>query len=257
MKKNYTISIPVKTFWTIVVPLFLVACVLGVITGFFFVDKMVMPQIAGVNRDIIEVPGVSGLPYEEARQKLYESGLLTEIRSKEFDSKIPEDGVISQTPEKGEKVKKGRKIAVILSKGKEVAVIPDVRNLTERQARIEMKKSGFTIGNVKKTFSETIPAESIIDAFPQCGTTVSRALEVDLIVSKGVKPTHTDVPNMVGESITSAKEKLAESNLNVGKISYENNPSLLPGTIISQSAAPGSQLPLDASVDLVVSVIRK
>lgn len=257
MKKNYTISIPVKTFWTIIVPSFLVTCILGAVTGFFFVDKIVMPQIAGVNRDILEVPGVNGLSYEAARQKLYEAGLLTEIRSREFDSNLPEDAVISQTPEKGEKVKKGRKIAIVLSKGKEVAVIPDVRSLTERQARIEMKKSGFTIGKVKKTFHETVPNESVIDAFPQSGTTVSRALEVDLIISKGVKPTHTEVPNMVGESITSAKEKLAESNLNAGKISYENNPSLLPGTIISQSAAPGSRLPLDSSVDLVVSVIRK
>ncbi|HEX2959284.1 MAG TPA: PASTA domain-containing protein [Chitinispirillaceae bacterium] len=257
MKKNYTISIPVKTFWKIVVPSFIVACILGSVFGFFFIDKIVMPKIVGVSRDIIEVPGLSGLSYETARQKLYESGLLTEIRSREFDSNVPEDGVISQSPEKGEKVKKGRKIAVVLSKGKEVAVIPDVRGLSERQARIEMKKSGFTIGKVKKTFSESVPSESVIDAFPQSGTTVSRALEVDLIVSKGVKPTHTEVPNMVGESITSAKEKLAESNLNVGKISYENNASLLPGTVISQSAAPGSRQPLESSVDLVVSVIRK
>jgi serine/threonine-protein kinase len=257
MKKNYTISIPVKTFWKIVVPSFFGISVLGVILGFFFVDKIVMPRIVGVTRDIVDVPNLGGLEYEAARQKLYEIGLLTEIRSKEFDSNIPEDCVLSQSPEKGEKVKKGRKIAITLSKGKEVAVIPDVRGLSERQARIEMKKGGFVIGKIKKSFSETIPAEAVIDAFPQCGTTISRALEVDLIISKGVKPTHTEVPNLVGESITSAKEKLIESNLTLGRISYENNASLLPGTIISQSAAPGSRLPLDASVDLVVSVIRK
>jgi serine/threonine-protein kinase len=257
MKKNYTISIPVKTFWKVVVPSFFGICIVGVVLGFFFVDKIVMPHIVGVSRDIIEVPNLSGLSYESARQKLYESGLLTEIRSREFDDNIPDEGVISQSPERGEKVKKGRKIAVVLSKGKEIAVIPDVRGLTERQARIEMKKVGLSVGKVKKSFSESVPAESVIDAFPQSGTTVSRALEVDLFVSKGVKPTHTEVPNLVGESITSAKEKLAESNLSTGKISYENNASLLPGTIISQSAAPGSHLPLESSVDLVVSVIRK
>lgn len=257
MKKNYTISIPVGTFWKVLVPVFFGVCILGAITGIIVVDKVVMPSIVGVNRDIVEVPDLSNLSYENARQKLYESGLLSEIRSREFDTDIPDEGVISQTPEKGDKVKKGRKIALVLSKGKEIAVIPDVRGISERQARIEMKKAGFTIGKVKKTFHETVPLESVIDAFPQSGTTVSRAVEVDLIVSKGVKPTHTEVPNLVGESITSAKEKLAESNLSVGKISYENNASLLPGTIISQSAAPGSRLPLESSVNLVVSVIRK
>jgi serine/threonine-protein kinase len=257
MRKSYTISIPVAVFWKVFVPVLFIVCFLGVVGGFFFVDSVIMPKIVGVNRDIVDVPDVKGVSYEDARQKLYEYGLLSEIRSKEYDNQISEDGVISQEPQVGEKVKKGRKIALTLSKGKEIAIIPDVRNLSERQARIEMKKNGFTVGKVKKVYSDDKAVDVVIDAFPQSGTTVSRALEVDLIVSRGVKPTHTEMPNLVGESVTSAKSKLEESGLILGKISYENNSTLLPGTIISQSATPGSQIPLESSIDLVVSVIRK
>lgn len=254
--KNFTINIPAKTFWKIIVPGTLLLCILGAISGVLIVDRVVMPQIVGVKRDIVEVPKVVGMDLEKARDVLYKTGLLTEIKTKDYDNEIPPQAIISQFPESGEKVKKGRKIAVVISKGKEIAVIPDVKGLSERQARIELKKNGFTLGNVKKMYSEDKAVDMVIDAFPHSGTTISREMEVDLYVSKGPRPTHAEAPNLVGESIGSAKKKIEESGLTVGKIEYQNNPSLLPGTVISQSVAPGSKVPLESKVGLVVSVIR-
>ena len=80
--------------------------------------------------------------------------------------------------------KEGRRISVTVSKGKEIAIIPDVRNLSERQARIELKKHGFTLGKVKKVYSDDKPVDVVVNAFPESGTTISREMEVDLIVSK-------------------------------------------------------------------------
>jgi serine/threonine-protein kinase len=256
MKKNYTINIPVKTFWMIIIPGVFIVSVVAMITGALFVDRFVMPPVIGVNRDVVEVPAVTGLALEKAKDVFYRVGLLTEIKNKEYDNKLALDAVISQFPESGEKVKKGRKIALVVSKGKEIAIIPDVRNLSERQARIELKKNGFVIGKIKKVYSEDRAVDIVVDAFPQSGTTISREMEVDLIVSKGAKPTHAEVPNLVGESLTETKKRIDESGLKVGKISYQNNSTLLPGTIISQSKAPGSKIPLESSIDLVVSVIR-
>ena len=256
MRKNYTINIPADKFWKIFLPAAVVAITLGMFGGFYVVDRLIMPNVVGVNRDIVEVPSVKGLTYEQGRQKFYNVGLLTEVRSREYDNKSPSGSIINQVPEPGSKVKKGRKIAITVSKGKEIAIIPDVRNLSERQARIELKKNGFIIGKIKKTYSDNRDADVVIDAFPQSGTTISREMEVDLIISKGAKPTHAEVPNLVGESLGSAKKKIDESGLVVGKISYQNNSSLLPGTIISQSAPPGSSVQLETKVNLVVSVIR-
>jgi len=256
MKKDYTINVNPQYFWKFFVPGVIIALVLGVIGGILIIDMVVMPNVVGVNRDIVTVPKVIGMELEQGREALFKAGLLSEIRSKEYDDKHAENAIISQMPEAGSKVKKNRKVAITISKGKPVAVIPDVRNLTERQARIELKKSGLTIGKVKKTYSDEKPLDVVIDAFPESGTTVSRDLEIDLILSKGAKPTHADAPNLVGESIAEAKKKIDESNLVVGKITYENNSSLLPGTIVSQSVSPGTSVPFESSIDLVVSVIR-
>jgi beta-lactam-binding protein with PASTA domain len=64
------------------------------------------------------------------------------------------------------------------------------------------------------------------------------------------------MPNIVGENLAGAREKLEESGLNVGKINYRNDPSLLPGTVISQSVSPGENVPLETSVDITVSLIQ-
>ncbi len=256
MKKNYTISINVNFFWKVLVPGIAIITILGLLIGLITVDQVIMPKIVGINRDVVTVPKVTGMSLENGREALYKSGLLTEIRSKEYDNKQPDGAIVNQFPEAGSKVKKNRRIAVTISKGKATGIIPDVRNLNERQARIELKKSGFSVGKIKKTYSEDKQVDIIIDAFPESGTTISRDMEVDLIISKGPKPNSTEVPNLVGESITEAKKKVEESNLVIGKITYQNNSSLLPGTIVSQSVSPGTNVKLESTIDLVVSVIR-
>lgn len=254
--KNYTLTINAGFFWKVLVPGFAIVVIVGMVVGLLLVDQVIMPSIVGVNRDVVEVPKITGMALEHGRETLYKAGLLTEIRSREYDDNVKEGSIVSQFPDAGSKVKKNRKIAVTVSKGKAVGVIPDVRNLSERQARIELKKNGFTVGKIKKVYSDEKPADVIINAFPESGTTISRDMEVDLIISKGPKPTSADVPNLVGESITEAKKKIEESNLVVGKITYQNNASLLPGTIVSQSISPGTNVPFETPINLVVSVIR-
>lgn len=256
MKQSYTISIPVKTFWKKIVPFTILLIVLSSFAGIIIVDRFIMPRIVGLHRDIVSVPNVIGMKYEEAREAFYKAGLLTQLKSKDYDDSIPENCVITQEPPPSSKVKKGRKIAVVVSKGKEVGKIPNVRNLSEKQARILLKNAGFTIGKVNKVFSEEKPADVVIDAFPASGTITSREIDVDLYVSKGPKPTSVEMPNLVGESLNTAKKLLGENNLSIGKISYQNNPSLLPGTVISQSVAPGSNVKLDSKIDLIISVIK-
>jgi beta-lactam-binding protein with PASTA domain len=256
MRKNYTINIPVEKFWKVFLPSVIVICIAGFVIGIFAVDRFIMPKVVGVNKDMVEVPGVGGLSYEDARHKFFQVGLLTEIRSRDYDDKIPLDAVINQTPEAGIKVKKGRHIALTISKGKEIGVIPDIRNLSEHQARIELKNNGFTVGNVKKIYSDEKPVDVVIDAYPESGTTVSREIEIDILISKGAKPTHAEVPNLVGENLADAKKKIEDSGLKLGKISYQNNKSVSPGTVVSQSVSPGSSVPLESAVNIVVSVIK-
>jgi len=88
---------------------------------------------------------------------------------------------------------------------------------------------------------------------PPRGTIISREVCVEITVSKGPKPTHAEVPNVIGETLSDAKRLVEESGLNVGKVEYRMNTPTRPGTVISQSVSPGTNAPLESAVDLVIS----
>ena len=256
MKKNFTINIPLDKFWTIVVPMVVFAAAAGMITGIIIVDRIIIPNMVGINKGVIDVPDVSGLTYENGRQKLYGTGLRCSVKGREYSELVPKGNVIRQVPEPGTRVKKGRLVDIVVSKGTEIGVVPDVRKLSMRQARIELKKADF--GNLKVTedYSEKVPPEYVIKIIPEAGTTTSREIKIELIVSEGPKPTHANVPNVIGETLSSAKTKIIDVGMKVGDITYKHNTSLTPGTVISQSLPPGASVLIERPVDLSISVIR-
>jgi eukaryotic-like serine/threonine-protein kinase len=254
MKKSYTISIPVTTFWRVVLPLAFLVSAAGILAGIFVVDRIIMPGVVHINKGTVTVPGIQNMPYEEARQKLYEAGLYCDVQSREYSDKVPKDNIITQGPAEGTSVKKGRQVSVIVSRGPVIGIVPHVRKLTDRQAKQELRKNGFELGKVRRTYSEEIEKDKIIRSEPEEGTTISREMPVDLYLSNGSRPTSAEAPNLVGETIGTARTKLEEAGLQLGVIREDNNLSLTPGTIISQSVSPGTSVPLESSVDLVVAV---
>jgi eukaryotic-like serine/threonine-protein kinase len=256
MKKNYSISVPAGVFWKIVVPLAVVLAVAGGAVGVLVVDKLIMPGIVHTDRQDVIIPSLVKQQWEKARQSLFDLGLRLQIRERQYDEKIPRDHIISQQPEPNEQVKKGRMVVVVVSKGSETGVVPDLRKLTERKATIELRKQGFLVGRKKHDFSDSLDKDMVVSMSPGQGTSVSREMPIDLVISDGPKPTHADMPNLIGESLLDAKKKIEDSDLKLGKIEYKNNGTLSPGTVVSQSVPPGSSVPLETTVNIVVSVIN-
>jgi serine/threonine-protein kinase len=254
MKKNYTISIPRSTFWKIVLPAAVCVMAVGGLSGVFFVDRIVMPRVVGISdRGIIDVPDLVGVPWEEARQKLYAVGLRLQVSSREYNDTLERGKIISQQPEPGASVKKGRQVCAIVSDGGEVAEIPQVYNLTERAARRKMRKAGFNNVIIHKEYDERKAQDLVIGTVPPSGVRTSRELPIQVRVSKGPRPTHATVPNVIGEMLSDAKAQIEEHNLSVGKIEYRQNSGARSGTIVLQSLSPGKSVPLESSINLVVA----
>jgi serine/threonine-protein kinase len=256
MKKSYSINIPAELLWKVILPSALILCLAGGAVGIFVVDKMVMPGIVHTDRQVVIVPSLVNLPWEKARQRLFDTGLRLQIRTRQYDEKIPHECIISQQPAADEQVKKGRMVIVVVSKGSETGVVPDVRKLTERKAVIELRKLGFTVGKHKRDFSDSLEKDMVSLMSPAQGSSISKEMPVDLVISDGAKPTHADVPNLIGEGLLDAKKKIEAAGLKLGKLEYKTNTTLSPGTVISQSVPPGSSVPLESAVNIVVSVIN-
>jgi serine/threonine-protein kinase len=256
MKKSFLIEIPFSFLLKVVLPLAVIVCLGGAALGIFIVDKIVMPGIVHTDRQVVTVPSLVNVQWEKARQRLFDVGLRLQIRARQYDEKIPHEFVISQQPAADEKVKKGRMVVVVVSKGSETGVVPDVRRLIERKAVAELRKEGFVVGKRKHDFSDSLDKDIVMQVSPSQGTSISKEMPVDLLVSDGAKPTHAEMPNLIGESLLDAKKKVEDANLKLGKIEYKTNATLSPGTIVSQSVPPGSGVPLESVVNIVVSVIN-
>ena len=256
MKKNYSISVPADLFWKVIVPSLAILAILGGVGGILIVDKLIMPGIVHTDRQDVIVPSLVKEPWEKARQTLFDVGLRLQIRERQYDEKIPRDYVMSQQPAPHEQVKKGRMVVVVVSKGSETGVVPDLRKFTERKAVTELRKQGFLVGRKKHDFSDSLDKDMVISLTPPQGTSMSREMPVDLLISDGAKPTHADMPNLIGESLMDAKKKIEDSDLKLGTIGYKNNGTLSPGTVMSQSVPPGSSVPLETTINIVVSVIN-
>ncbi len=254
MKKNYTISISVKTFWKVIVPLSFLLLIAGGIGGILIVDNYIMPNIAGVNnRGIVKVPNIINMSLDDGRQKLYNIGLRLEVQSREYNDTCKSGVIITQRPQSKEQVKKGRHIFVEVSKGPEIDTIPDIRNMKERIGKKTMRQAGFSNIKVFKSYSERYDKEIVVTTNPARGTVTSREIVIGVTISKGPKPTHALVPNVVGEILSEAKRAITENGLLVGKIEYRINPTVRPGSVISQSISPGTNAPLESHLNLIVS----
>jgi len=240
----------------VIVPSVIAGLLMAAALGALAVDRVVMPHVVHLNKGIVPVPAIARLPYEQARQKLYDVGLVCRMKAEEYSDTMPVGAVVRQYLEPGTQVKRGRHVDVAVSKGPAVAAVPAVRGMAEHIARLELQKKGFAVGRTEKKYDDKMPADHVINASPPEGTKISRDMEVGLQVSRGPKPTHAVMVSVVGEGLADARAKIEEAGLQVGAIDYQDSPTLAPGTIVSQSVPPGASVPLESSVKLVVSVRR-
>jgi serine/threonine-protein kinase len=169
---------------------------------------------------------------------------------------VPRNFVISQEPQQGEVVKRGRHIFLTLSSGSEISTVPVVERLAEGPARSTLRQAGFDNISVRLAFNERIPLDAAIETDPPSGTRTSREVPVIIFMSNGPRPTHTNVPNVVGEMLSQAQGIIEGRGLRLGRIRYEMSSVMSAGQIISQSLTPGADVPLESSIDVVVAAER-
>ncbi len=257
MKKNYTISIGKETFWKILLPSTIILMIISGIAGVFCIDRFIMPNLPGIdNRGIVKIPSIIDMSYNDAKQVLYNIGLRLQIKEKEYSDQLPENHIINQEPPPKKRVKKGRHVFVVVSKGIEIDTIPDIRKLSEGAGKTLLRKSGFHNIEVIKAYSEYYDKDAIVRTIPEHGTIISREIDVNVVISKGPQPTHAEVPNVIGEMLSEAKMKIKERGLLVGKVEHRKHIATRPGSVISQSVSPGTHAPFESYINLVVSASK-
>lgn len=201
---------------------------------------------------IIEVPEVVNTTQIEAQDILRNAGLILRISGERPDPEVPAGVVISQSPMPGEKVKQGREVWCLISKGQDLATVPDVAGMTLKEASIELENEGVSLGNVTRTYHEEIEKDRVISQNLKAGLEVPKGTTVDLTVSNGPQPKTTKVPNVIGMPLENGKQTLVDALLNYGDVNYQVSEQP-EGIIIGQNPPSGTEVPFQFRVSLTVS----
>jgi beta-lactam-binding protein with PASTA domain len=94
---------------------------------------------------VITVPNVKGLQIEEATVFFVNSGLRYNVIDSVFTKDVKPGAILEVIPTFGSKVKRGRIVFITINaKNAQKAAIPDIKNVSFRQASALIKAQGFT-----------------------------------------------------------------------------------------------------------------
>lgn len=222
--------------------------------GLVLIDRVIMPVYVSHDQDRY-LPDVTGLSFEEARERLALEGFEALRGEVKLTDKFPPGTIIEQYPKVGRRVKPGRRVRVTVAEREKMIVVPDLVGKSMRSARMEISASGLEIDSLISEYDVEVPRNVIKWQYPRAGDHLRRGSGLTLIMSLGKPPDFYQVPQLFGLSLTKAEELLKDAHLNPGRVTYRQNKGLLPYTVLDQSVEAGTIIDHPIAVDLTVSIL--
>lgn len=235
-----------KRRWVIV----LLIALASMIALVLLLDNVIMPLYVKQGSVAI-VPNVVGADTNAALQKLKTAGYEPVQYETRFDEKAPEGTIIRQTPDAGEETKPGRKVYLIISGGKEMASVPDLRGKSLRDAKMLMIKANMSIGKINYAYADSAANGTVFEQTPAAGTKTSASTQVEVTVSQGPLLGRVPVPALTHLSLSQAIETLKAVKLELGKVNYQNGEP--ENAVLDQYPPAGDLVNEGAAIDVFVA----
>ena len=221
----------------VAIVIFLIAIMNG---GVGSSSQMVMvPTLVGKNYDTLQISNdlVLGEP-QYAHNDTYEKGRVME-----------------QSPKPGDKVAKGTEITVVVSLGP----VPQAKTMEDLVGQKQTTAENFLKGQgvlflCEEETSETVEAGRVIRTEPEAGYPLSAGQTVTLYVSTGPSTKTGVMPDIVNQSLETAKKILDRQGLNLEIVEVEEqNDDVEENYIIRTEPAAKEELETAQIVTLYVS----
>lgn len=196
-------------------------------------DFIIMPSYTNYNEGVT-VPDVTKISLDEATSLLNEYGLRHEVLDRRANSAYPADFIIDQSPSPQRIVKPNRKVYLTVNTATTPqTVVPDVVNMSLRNAEIQLENHGLTVGT--KSYESSRFRNTILRQSVAAGDSVDRGTVVNLTVSDGLGSRIVDVPDVVGLRLSEAQQTITRAGLRVGEVRFQPSREYTPNTVISFS----------------------
>jgi len=221
-------------------------------SGIVILDYFILPNYVGYNNEHYLLD-VRGEYLEKATYQLRSLRFNTKPILIPYSESHTPGTVIKMFPRAFTKVKEGRTIDLTIAGKDEDIDIPDISNLSLRNAKLTLTKLGLGIDTVIYEYDNVISDGYISFQLPKKGQTVKSSTNMTLGVSRGAPPDYYIIPDIVNYSLTRALKSIINEGLRVGEITYEFQPDLVPNTVIEQNMTAGMRVSFPASINLLIS----
>ncbi len=232
-----------------ILPILAAVTVTVIIVATLFVANVILGafKTAPSSSNDYVMPKLIGWNYYDARATYTDIQL---IASEEFNSEYEAGLIVSQEKAEGRIVKKGDTIKVIVSKGTRMVSVPDVANYHYNSAYAALTGEDLMVMRIEKE-SDDVAAGYVLSTEPAAGTTVEEKTTIRVYVSLGPSTEDTVVPDVFGETVAEAEDKITQAYLEP-KVQYVES-SEPEGTVISQNIAAGDTVTRGTIVTIYVS----
>ncbi len=180
--------------------------------------------------DVYIVPDFKGKTVQQLLTDNYDDFFDLQVIDSTYDKRNKKGSIVMQNPLAGAKVKQGRNVYLtIVAQTPEKVLMPDLKNLSLRQALVTLEASGLQTGFLEyvEYFARNAIVDQLINDEPiETGTEIAKGTAIDLMVGKGNVEAKVPLPLLISMTPDEAKRALHFASLNIGREYYldGNNP---------------------------------
>lgn len=172
------------------------------------------------------VPDLYGMTQSEAAKVAQHNNLRVEVVDSVYVDDVAPGAIVDQVPEAGHGVKQNRKIFVsINSMQPELVTVPQLTDISYRQAQVLLENSGFNIGQIDyrpSQFNNLVLEVKVRGKSIRPGQNIPKGSEIDLTIGRTQGNSSTPLPDLTGYFLTDADQALTDAMLNTGVVIYDN-----------------------------------
>ena len=183
-----------------------------------------------------------------AREKVTAAGFHYQEKE-DHDSAEPKGTFTKQSPKGGSMAPKGSTVTVWFSSGPKDTAIPDVKGMTQQEARSALEKAGFKVSPAASVEdSQDVPKDHVTRTDPAAGQSVAKGTSILVYISSGM----TKVPDLSGKTKDDATKTLQSLHFNI-TIREQASNTVAKDMVISTDPAAGSSIQQGAMITVTVS----
>jgi eukaryotic-like serine/threonine-protein kinase len=214
-------------------------------------DRRGLLEFLHTGDHVSEVPSITGVTVDQARDLLRAKGLLLSLQAERSDPTVPAGKIAAQVPLAGSRAAQGTAVQAFVSSGPGATTIPTLTGTRPDDAAEQLRNRRLLPGQRREEASATIAPGLVIGTDPPAGKAVNPEAVVVLIVSAG--PAAKPVPKVLGLRLGKAKKAIEEAGFKVGSTRYGSSDRYDEEVIIKQEPAENTPAAPGSAINLVIN----